>query len=72
MCKEVKIVDLAYIQTCVEQYMSERLRLAQNGIDQDDNWIIFNVLVHWPLARLLQTQDKQETSAPAIITLIKN
>lgn len=43
-------MDVTYIQACVEQNMSERLRLTQNGIDQDDYWIIFNVLVHWLLA----------------------
>lgn len=42
-----------YIQAGVEQNVSESLSLAQKGIDQDDNWIIFNVFVHWLLARLL-------------------
>lgn len=51
---QVKIVVVAYIQTCVEQNMSESLSLAQNGINQDDNWVILYVLVHWLLAGLLE------------------
>lgn len=54
----VNVVDVTYIQVSVEQNMSERLRLAENGIDQDDNQVIFDVFVHWLLAGLLQT-DRQ-------------
>lgn len=49
----VNVVDVTYIQVSVEQNMSERLRLAENGIDQDDNQVIFDVFVHWLLAGLL-------------------
>lgn len=49
-CAHVEETYITYIQARVEQNMSERLRLTQNGIDQDDNRIVFNVLVHWLLA----------------------
>lgn len=49
----IKLINVTYIQACIEQNMSECLCLAQNGINQDDHWIIFNVLVHWLLAGLL-------------------
>lgn len=51
---QVKIVEVTYIQACVEQNVSESLSFAQNGINQDDNRVIFYVLVHWLLAGLLE------------------
>lgn len=71
MFSEVKAVDITYIQACVEQNVSERLCLAQNGINQDDNWVIFYVFVHWLLAWLLQNTNTQTKSAKAIITMLQ-
>lgn len=50
----------SYIQACVEQNVPEGLRLAQNGIDQDNNWVIFNVFVHRLLAGLLRTHTQSQ------------
>lgn len=47
------------IQVRVEQNMSEGLSFAQDGVDQDDDWIVFYVLVHWLLAGTLKIKWEQ-------------
>lgn len=56
-------MDDTYTEAGVEQNVSECLGFAQNCINQDDNWIIFNVFVHWLLTGFLKTQRGEVNSS---------
>lgn len=60
------MIDDTYIEAGVEENVSECLCFAQNCINQDDNWIIFNVFVHWLLAGFLKTQRGEVNSSCCI------
>ena len=56
----MSVDEVTYIQACVEKNVSECLRLAQDGVNQDDDWVILYVLVHWLLAGLLERKKERE------------
>ena len=43
-----------HVEAGVEQNVPESLCLAQDSINQDDHWVVFYVLVHWLLTRILE------------------
>lgn len=60
-----EFVHVTHVEARVEQNVPERLLLAQNGIDQDDDRVVFNVFVDRLLAELLDSETRREAQLPA-------